>query len=585
MICELEAKVEDYEKDLGRYRSIVDAVAPPPPVHAELQNSPTLIHSEHQNTASNPSKAHDLPSIERSGSTSRHPAIRRVASIASGPKSPLRPPSFLHDERKSNTALRSLYSSGNPSIASFNRDSGAYSDSELDEEMDRQIMASPRLSILSETGFSSIMGHTREDGSGAPQPPSPTRDEELIIPNAGHEERVAQRQARINKWVEENNRQEPPKTPVRQPSKKQSSARFSSIGELLLEKPATIPTSPRSQQSKALPEKHASDHSSSNSRSPTKSLRKSARAHEKLQTTVVTGSPFNSAHLPPTPETMSTATIGGGSSTQSIITERSLADGAVLPTSINSGRPNSSDRREDRRLSQSHRSDGTTVDHSHKSGRRRGSLNDFHQDDAMSTKVEQGEVSAREQAGFMSGSAKATRFLGADAPRRPALNTHVTDMMFNGDGFSPKQAARTVSYPSAPRSRDRSYAAPSPSSQRSSGVGSSKTVTSPRRTQPSPSKTRDSAPSPPQHFADMDQDFDNKPPRHTSSLRFRLPKRHAALDTNTQSVTSRIFKRNRAPAANGQEVEEDVQNARPSSGPRPGRSSTIPGMLPFHLYS
>ena len=560
MICELEAQIGDHEQDLARYRSIVDAGVGPPPGHAQMEPS-TRITLEAKSALED----------EHSPSHPRQEAIKRVASTSSILKSPLRPPSFLHDDRKSNTALRSLYSSRNPSIASFNRASSVLSDGELEEELERQMLSSPRLSILSESGFSSIYGHKRDKSTSPSVEPASPSDETFIAPNSSNEERHAQRKARISHWVEESRRQEAPKTPVHKPSRQASNARFSSIGELLEKTPGArsqqteILASSPSQKSGSNSVRQGSDKSSSDSRSPTKSLRKSAKAHEKLSQHGSSNSVFSNNHLPPTPETMSTATIGRNSSTPSIVTEKSLAEGSSVPVN-NYTRPTSSDSRK--------------VSHFGRRPSTRDRDHDALDEDLQSTQAEQGGPRmGGDPAAFMNGSVKATRFFGSEVPRRPALNTHVTDMMFNGDGYSPKHASRNASYPAVAQVTERTPSAASPTSRRSSAIARDKITTSPRKAQSSAENQTFTNPSPTSLAIGNHPNVDTKSKSAASSLRFRLPHR-VASSNNVQSVTSRIFKRNRPATVDEDPETQEAPLPQPPSRPRLGRPSSMHGQRP-----
>ena len=566
MICDLEARIDDLQQILdprpkkenmitsSSYRVKLEPPSTPPQAKQEtIMNGYSATHI---------AKADALPSIPS--------------------RSPLRQPTFLKEGKRSTAALRSLYSSGNPSFASLKRPSSIFSDEEFDEEMEQQMLNSPRLSILSESGFSSIYGHTREQTATPLQPTSPN------IPSAkasnGPAQRAAQREARICDWVEESNQQERPKTPSRQALHAAASCHFSSINEVL-EKVPNLPTSqatrsPSSPKSTSSSAKQRSENAYVEQRSPTKSLRKSARAHERLPSRG--SSVFGTNRLPPTPDTMSTATIGGTSSTQSIITEKSLADGRVVPPNgytalLQDGRAHSYKQLGfGRKLASSDHAGFETSD-----------------EELESTRAERSDLGSRgndvgyaESPLFVGGSMKATRFFGSNTPARPALTTHATDVMFNNEGLSPKPPSRGLSYPSPTGTNRRISSQLSPSSKRSSGVPSERTVTSPRPS--SPSQVRSSSPlQTKSNDRDAQAELDSKISRNSSSLRFRLPRLSSTSNsTQSQSVTSRIFRRTNSQSSNNLETGEDVTaRIRPLQRPRIPRPSSHYGQHPLSYSS
>lgn len=445
MICELEAKIDDLELDLklakqdvkeqqsGQAQPRLQVEPPSTPLHDEgLGNHPGTDNALKPN-----------PSM-----------------------SPTRQPSFLRDNKRSSAALRSFYTSRNHSFASL-RPSSILSDDEFNDELERQ-MQSPRLSILSESGFSSIYGHRREKSSTPVQASAGSNQSSSPRSDNSHVCRAAQREARINDWVEENKRVERSGTPERRVSQPSSDRRFSSISEVLQKVPSassqqSAQASSGSKKSTANADQERSGRQPPYQRSPNKSLRRSAKAHEKLSSQP--GSVFGSSHLPPTPDTMSTATVAGNSSTQSIITEKSTADSRPV---ITDGFASliGQDQAESARQ------------HRHKVGRvAHKEVLETSDDDAGSVRVEQSDASYHQEPTFMSPPIKSTRF-GSGLPSRPSLTHHATDVMFNSDGFSPSQASRTLSYPSPSGGSRKASSQLSPASKRSSGVPSERTITS-----------------------------------------------------------------------------------------------------------
>ena len=563
MICDLEARIDELEQQLldGGQKKGDQATSPSCRVNVELPATPPKTFKE--------AVSGDCPQSQISGDVVIQNDIPKIPS-----RSLLRRSSFLRDCKRSTAALRSLYSSANPSFASLKRPSSIFSNAEFDEEMERQMLNSPRLSILSESGFSSIYGHVREQTPSPLQSESPDAASKNL--SSSPAQRVAQREARIRGWVEESNRQERPKTPVQRSMHPTASGQFSSINQVIEKAPSdTLQPPPRSPSSPSSRSSYAQQRSEKTLReqcSPTKSLRQSARAHNKLA--LGTGPVFSSNHLPPTPDTMSTATIEANSSMQSIITEKSLADGAAAPphgyAAFVQDRPS---RNKIAFGNEIIVNNDTTSD-----------------DDIESTQVQRSNVGSRgadigyaESPLHMGASMKATHFFGSDIPARPALTTSTTDFMFNGKGFSPKQPSQGLSYPS-PKSSSRhasQHVSPSRSSKRSSGVPSERTVTSPRLSSPShpnsPSELQSTT-----REVDAPTMLDDKPSRNSSSLRFRLPRTSSTSSTpHNRSISSRIFRRSSSRVSNAPVTEEppSVQK-KPLSRPRLPRPSSLYGQHP-----
>ena len=593
MICQLEARIEDLERNF-RNNNREGEIGVPSHLPRELQATAPKTPPQ---TEYGP-KADEDP-LDHS---SKEAPLKTDTLTGTSSKSSLRPPLFLRDNKRSTLALRSLYSSRNPSFASLQRPSSIFSDEELEEEMDRQMLNSPRLSILSESGFSSIYGNPREQ-TASPQLEAGSANNSCS-PKAisTPSQRNAQREARISDWVRESQRLERPKTPARRPPNPTANDRFSSIGELLQDTSSvsketnvvSIPPQPYKSPASSEPGPH--EQRLQEQRSPTRSLRKSARAHGQLSSQA--GSIFSSRHLPPTPDTMSTVTIGGNSSTQSIVTEKSMADNAAVPANgygfpVQDDRPQSSDSRLEYQISQG-------VNDNADNGSEKAD------NDLESMLAERSEFGLGSNVigfpgapSYVGGSCKATRFFGNDTLIRPSLTTYATDMMFNGDGYSPKQPSRMLSYPSPTGSSRCASNQLSPSSKRSSGVPSERTITSPRRSSPahsrSPASLQFTGLDP--QDAEVQTETDSKH-RRNLSLRLRLPRLSSANPTGNQSVTSRMFRRtnvqatNTLPATEGtnlpRPVSRDARTAlpRPSSlYGQPSPSGTLKSMLPADMLT
>ena len=480
MICELEAKIEDLELDhklakqdvkeqqSGQAQPRLQVEPPSDPLHDEgLESQPDTGNALKPNPSS----------------------------------SPTRQPSFLRDNKRSSAALRSFYTSRNHSFASL-RPSSVFSDDEFNDELERQ-MQSPRLSILSESGFSSIYGHRREKSSTPVQASAGSNTSSSPRSDNSHARRAAQREARINDWVEESKRVERSGIPERRASQPSSDRRFSSISEVLQKVPSassqqSAQASSGSKRSTANADQERSGRQPRDQRSPNKSLRRSARAHEKLSSQP--GSVFGSSHLPPTPDTMSTATVAGNSSTQSIITEKSTGDSRPLITdgfALLIGQDQAESARQQR----------------FKVGRvANKEVFETSDDDAGSIRAKRSDASYQEEP---TAPIKSTRF-SSGLPSRPSLTHHATDMMFNDDGFLPNQASRTLSYPSPSGGSRKASSQLSPASKRSSGVPSEKTVTSYTRPGQAPAQPALESHSPIEDM-EVQPNQDSKPSRAPST--------------------------------------------------------------------
>ncbi|KAL9135740.1 MAG: hypothetical protein Q9175_003064 [Cornicularia normoerica] len=431
LICELEAKNEELQMAVVRMdftqSSSISAQEPVKEGNEIMVSSLSTIsgmghHGEdpasglaHQTEIQAPSE-HSLSAPDTLSPPKMRPA-RRV-------------PNFIRDTKKSTNVLRSMYSNdGNASFVSLARPASLFSDDDDDDYTDRQMTNSPRLSILSESGFSSIYGGHKDqilcetDDKGEVSEPSLPE-----MPSNSHQ-RDTQRESRLYKWLDERNM---PRTPS---PKATANDKISSIGEILSE----IPTSSRDGNS-AETTSAGQDHRER--RTPEKQQAKQARSPEKrFAAPSFAGPIFGAAVLPPTPDTMSTATLDANSSTPSIITERSVFNGTPYPAKgysalIPDTRPHTSSS-----------TDGSASPRSFKDTSRPN-------------------VSARSGARGIS---------GPDSPTRPSLTTYRTDM-YNEESLSPTQASRTLSYPS-PASRARRLSDQrSPTSYRGSDSNSEKAV-------------------------------------------------------------------------------------------------------------
>lgn len=599
LICELEAKIEEME---------TASQGPKRP----LMRSDSDFTSNHKSTFGSlpqtnvtevPPIGPSTPSQDRyKGSDgSRSPIRGRLEP----PRAPLNPrslqrmPSFLKDDKKSTGALRSLYGSGNASFVTLTRPASVFSGDDDDDDIDRQILNSPRLSMLSESGFSEIYRHVRDQN----HTPSPRNDSNAnghspFKSDSSTSQQVAQREARVNKWVEERS-----STPAQPLPKVGANDRFSSIGEVMEKLPSPSnerrirPASPGLQDSGESHRYEGHDEQTYREKwSPRQSPQKQRGHRASVQPPQI----FGSGQLPPTPDTMST-NAGANSSTQSIITEKSLADGAPMP--INRYSAPLSDPCPQSSQGQFTRTLNTALVFDDDTGLEKSD------DEQESTQVESSDINAGsdnrglpQASPFMGGSIKAAEFSGATAPVRPRLSTHATDLMFNGESMSPRDHYRTISYPAPTTAAARASVQVSPGSQRNPGMVREKTtipsprdqtsalnaITTPPKTSPRHGQSR--PPSIPWISRDEEipSDSDMSLPR-SSSLRFQVPKPH-------QNIASRLFRRsnsqtiNNLPFTNNQDsslprppFSRSASSTQQQQPNKPARPSSVYGQKPYPI--
>ena len=421
LICELEAKNEELEMTV---------------VKMDFTRSPTTSDSE-------PSKEGNgvivAPLSTISGMEQSGPSICVTVGVQTDPQaepehslsapdtlsppkgtSAHRVPSFMRDMKKSTTVLRSMYSSdGNASFISLPRPTSLFSGEDDDDPlMDRQMTNSPRLSILSESGFSSVYGGRKDqlfrdtDEKGEPAETS-----------SDPEQRIIQRESRLHKWLDE---RDMPRTPS---PKITTNDRVSSIGEVLSQ------VSPS--RDRALAETVPAGQHTREQRTPEKQQTKPVRSPKKSSASPTLAGPiFGGAVLPPTPDTMSTATLDKNSSTPSIITEKSLLDGTPYPPKAYSTLPPAI------RPTTSDSVNGSVSPGSFKDSNRQG---------------------------------MSSRNVDPGGPRRPSLKTYGTETS-SGESLLPAHASRTLSYPSPTGRARRLSDQQSSRSYKSSDSNSEKTV-------------------------------------------------------------------------------------------------------------
>ncbi|KAI4259145.1 MAG: hypothetical protein L6R42_004726 [Xanthoria sp. 1 TBL-2021] len=249
------------------------------------------------------------------------------------------------------------------------------------------------------------------------------------------------REGRVRQWIEHRDH---PATPSRRSTSYARPDPFSSIGAILKsDKPSPgenlHPASPtrfggrRQHQQPQQPQQ------------PKKSDQKSSFA----------GPIFGLDALPPTPGTMSSATLGGRSANHSIVAEKSLNDGISRPTtSHTSDIPHGRSRGSNDELR------SAQDDHA-KAGLQSTFDNDTDFDVSDENKHPAYRDTFMQPSHYLNGnsratplmgeSTKASQILGANGAQRPRLNSHITDSMFNEEDIETTRPSRTISYPSSGR--------------------------------------------------------------------------------------------------------------------------------------
>lgn len=510
---------------------------------------------------------------------------RLQASSPTPSKTSRRVPSFIREPKKSTKMLRSLYLDdgshvqADRSSGSFARAGSLYSG---EDDEDDQMLNSPRLSVLSESGFSSIYG-SKERSQSPPQNHASHAEEHSQYD--GEPPRTDQREARLQKWLVERDR---PTTPAQQTT----SAPFSSIGQVLED----VPDSSRAREPGTLQHDEQEHRAEPNLNETPK---KKSRAHHRKPSSPTFGGPmFGGSLLPPTPDTLSTTTTAASSSTPSIVTEKSLLDGApyrprVFSASVSDGRPHTSG-------SSVASTFGTALVYTQpaRSNRSREEQGSPHSTQKYVSSGSQSQNASRALQPRSSSSHSATR------PVRPSLTSSATDTTFYVDGNSPTHVSRTLSYP-APGGRSRYPTNQlSPVSSKGSNSHSEKTPTaSPRNWtstssnagtpsrltrnmhQRSPTVTRDvSSPTP-----TVDSQSETSPsPQRSSSLRSKMAKVSLTPNKSTsQRIASRLFRRTNSqskqnPASNQITTQTNIPSKPPVAHARLPRPSSLYASSPVN---
>ncbi|KAL8978603.1 MAG: hypothetical protein Q9205_005852 [Flavoplaca limonia] len=359
-------------------------------------------------------------------------------------------PSFMSDDKPSTVALRGLFQSQDknstangfgptkPSIPSLRRVGSPSSQDDFTEALDGDTFSlNPRrLSLLSESSFVSVYGQKKDKIT-----PSSGLKDTLHSSPPGNGDASARgtspQDGRVRQWIEHRDH---PASPSNQSTTSARPDAFSSIGEILKsdqpsrrDLPQASPTHPSGRHQRQNVERYAKPDTKPSFAGPV----------------------FGPNALPPTPGTMSSATLGGRSSNHSIIAEKSLNDGISRPSTRHTSEvphkhsPGSSDDmrslRDDRAKigPQSIFDNDTDFDVSDEDNHPA-----YRDPFIQSNQVLRSKSQARPLIGE---SVKASHVLGANGTQRPRLGKNVTESMVNGDNIETIRRARTISYPSPGR--------------------------------------------------------------------------------------------------------------------------------------
>ncbi|KAG6990921.1 hypothetical protein G7Y79_00060g092250 [Physcia stellaris] len=418
LICELETKVEAAE------------------LQQQLTSHNLAVHGTHDSITTPPSRnvrRRPITPPPQQGLEDQLSPLRQYRGSDSQGHPPSdklgRVPSFLREKKPSTSALRTVYQSdGNLSHVSLNRAGSPI----RSQDADSHALNSPRLSMLSESSFVSVYGKSPKLSVQSRRDPSSDsasdRSFKDRLEHLSHDQQSSTPRSRdhaTSRWLDQSmsgdetsplqqrtRRQRPSKSGRKSPSSALD-GNFSSISEVLHETPS--------------------------------------HKLEKISPLPTLGGPiFGGPNvLPPTPDTMSTQKEAN-SSTQSIITEKSLGDMTRFPAR------NVSAMMPDDRPHTAGTLDTEYERHTdeHDSGRpsARPQKSETHTDAFI-------KESLQPSFPFMSGGSlsKAVHKTG-HTPTRPTLTSYATNIMFDGDGIEEIQPSRGMSYPSPKESRRRSVA-------------------------------------------------------------------------------------------------------------------------------
>ncbi|KAL8901412.1 MAG: hypothetical protein Q9192_000563 [Flavoplaca navasiana] len=445
LICELEAKVARLEREQQH------SVRPVTPIESCYANPEAREY--HQLLASK-STPRSPSSVKSSGVDypDRQDGVTPSVFHRQQEKDRLLPsPSFMSDDKPSTIALRGLFQSQDknstangfgptkPSIPSLRRVGSPFSQDDFTEALDGDTFSlNPRrLSLLSESSFVSVYGQ-KKDQITTSSGPKNTLDTSPPGNSDASARGPSPQDGRVRQWIEHRDH---PASPSNRSTTSARPDAFSSIGEVL----KSDQPSRRDPPYQASPTHPGGRHNHQNAQQYTNPDTKPSFA----------GPIFGPNALPPTPGTMSSATLGGRSSNHSIVAEKSLNDGVSRPATRHTSEvphkhsPGSNDDMRSLRDNRAKTGPQSIFDND----------TDFDVSDEdnhpayrdpfiQSNKV----LRSKSQASPLIGeSVKASDVLGANGAQRPRLGKNVTDSMVYGNDIETIRPSRIISYPSPGR--------------------------------------------------------------------------------------------------------------------------------------
>ncbi|KAL8951597.1 MAG: hypothetical protein Q9222_002452 [Ikaeria aurantiellina] len=546
LICELEAQIEQLK--VAQYSSVR-------PITPTLGNTSNVqAQTTDSGMESEAAGVHlHTPEPSRKSQRREDGSLFRSPSSLSATKTEA-PKGMLHRSQKNGDgSATTLNTMSKPSMRSLRHVGSLLSQDEYPDTLDGDTfsLGARRLSLLSESSFISVYGEHKEKITPSNAGNGATRATSTEDSDGSFSRTLSPQEGRIRQWIQNRDH---PASPGRKPTSSSKANAFTSIGEVLGPVKSTV--------SDARP-RPSSTSLDIQQQEPALSMPRKAGHNPSFS-----GPIFGADVLPPTPGTMSTATLGGKSSSHSIVAERSFMDGTSRPTTGNTSiLPDARAYRSD---SGSHSTrekpsayvapavydDDTDIEVSDDEG---------HQDradDHLSSAFKDGEdrlAHSSQASPFTGGFMTTSRAAGSNGSRRPALNSYATDMMFNGEDIHTIRPSRTISFPS-PASTYRparsnlpesSAQAGKPSEGRSNGsLSRTSSHQGTNSLKPPPLRRKQARPTPPL-------------PRSTSL--------HSKLSqAPSQTLASRLFRRNPQPPS---QLQPDTPAPEPSS--RPPRPSSM----------
>ncbi|MCJ1312204.1 hypothetical protein MMC25_005878 [Agyrium rufum] len=359
-------------------------------------------------------------------------------------KTPTRKPSFLQSESEDTSALREVYLhrqnrlAKQKSYASLKRPPSVLSFAQEEDEdfanIDRSEMKSPVLSLLSKSSFLSMYGLSKNQSPRSQQ--IEVQDQPIFQVETGPAEaeppmRVERvRTARVQQWLD-NGEGVLPSSRKRDTSSESRAMRMSSIGTVLEQTPppqVSRQSPPKSSSPKKIsPFKDQEDYGTAN---VFQDAVKWTRVRHK--SSLLDGPIFSTRELPPTPDTLHTASskLRGGPSTTNTSSERSGVGGlSSEPAQSRASLVPSTDPDLQRPTTSEYDFNGIQAHHQNEEEYFRS----YHRaaDLRPSTAASDGQYSTQ---AFTPGMSKAVRTLGMDSPsrRKDSHPLGVNNMMFNG---------------------------------------------------------------------------------------------------------------------------------------------------------